>query len=272
MACWGPNLYQNDVANDVKGYYEVQFHYGKTGPEITAEMEREFAAYIADPDDAPLFWFALADTQWNVGVLEPDVKEKALWYLANDNGLERWTENPTVYATRKRVLSDLQKKLSKPSKENKDTGNQFYQNNWMIGDVFSYRFESDYAKAKGFLGKKIYMVKVDETVWWPKHIIPIVYVFKLLSEEEVSLEYLRDCDYLPQFYVPEAYEEDPQLKRLYLLGLICSSEQELPKKQLMYHGNIGPIKRVKNEDSEAYKVAWKNFEEYIIENWCEWSE
>lgn len=58
---------------------------------------------------------------------------------------------------------------------------------WNIGDVFEYRIESELAKSRGLYGKYFLVQKVDETTWYPGHIIPIVYV-KIATELPRSLE------------------------------------------------------------------------------------
>ena len=44
----------------------------------------------SDEDDAPVFWFAMADMQWNYGRLQEEVKNKALYYLDDMKNLQRW--------------------------------------------------------------------------------------------------------------------------------------------------------------------------------------
>lgn len=44
-------------------------------------MIAEFEWAWSDEDDAPVFWFAMADMQWNYGRLQEEVKKKALYYL-----------------------------------------------------------------------------------------------------------------------------------------------------------------------------------------------
>ena len=78
MGAWGPKLYQDDVAEDVRDYYKDQLKRGKTNEEVTNELIEDNYDIIQDEDEAPVFWFALADTQWNLGRLLPSVKEKAL--------------------------------------------------------------------------------------------------------------------------------------------------------------------------------------------------
>ena len=272
MGTWGPKLYEDDITEDVRGHYQDELHWGKTGPEITKEMMEGFSDWIEDPDEAPLFWFALADTQWSLGRLEEHVKEKALWYLENDNGLERWEEDPAGYKVREKVLAALREKLLSPQpKEKKVYKYRLYHNDWQIGDVFSYQFTGDYAKENGYLNKYVYFVKVGEASWWPGHIIPEVYVYNAMSDKELSLDELREVDYLPQFYVPSVYIKKPSFRVLYGLALICTSSRVIPKKNLRLVGNIGMATRIENENQEGpYKVDWKRFEEYMIKNYLNW--
>ena len=53
---------------------------------------------------------------------------------------------------------------------------KLYQCQWKLGDTFAYELESDLAKEKGLYGRYFLIQKVDETVWYPGHIVPIVYV------------------------------------------------------------------------------------------------
>ena len=81
MGNWGPGLYQNDITQDVKDDFEESHRAGKPVSEITAKLMADYEDIMGDPAEEPLFWFALADTQWRFGVLLPTVKEKALEWL-----------------------------------------------------------------------------------------------------------------------------------------------------------------------------------------------
>ena len=74
MGSWGPKLYQDDIAQDVRDTYKDRLRRGKTTKEITEEYRGE----IQDIDDGPIFWFALADIQWDwwPGHIVPIVKVK----------------------------------------------------------------------------------------------------------------------------------------------------------------------------------------------------
>ena len=74
MGAWGTGLYQNDIGLDVRDYFKDELHRGKSGTEITEELSVIHAESIQDADDAPEFWLALADTQWDMGRLQENVK------------------------------------------------------------------------------------------------------------------------------------------------------------------------------------------------------
>ena len=97
MGAWGPGLYSDDVTEDVRGIYVDKLHRGKNGEQASKEMIAEFEWAWSDEDDAPVFWFAMADMQWNYGRLQEEVKKKALYYLDDMKNLQRWEhENPKM--------------------------------------------------------------------------------------------------------------------------------------------------------------------------------
>ena len=81
MGAWGVKLYDNDVAEDIKNTYKEKLQEGKSNEEATDEIISDYEYMLEDVDDAPLFWMALADQQWKVGRLLPNVKEQALKWI-----------------------------------------------------------------------------------------------------------------------------------------------------------------------------------------------
>ena len=274
MGAWGPKLYQDDVAEDVRDYYKDQLHRGKTGKEITQEMIAQNEDIISDQDDAPVFWFALADTQWNLGRLEDFVKEQALNHIQDGYDLKRWeTENSQGAKIRERVLRELKEKLlsSQPA-EKKISPYKLYHCEWKMGDIYAYELGGEYAKEMEMLGNYFYFIKVDERIWHPGHIVPVVYFYWITGDKLMSLEELKTMDYIPQFFNPKAYKNNPDRKTLYRLTLLSTSSRVIPKKRLTFIGNIKEVKRVDNEDPGSYQVSWKDFEKYIIKNFRTWNE
>ena len=271
MGTWGVKLYENDLALDVKDRFD-DLRKGKTVQQITNELIEEYSFELADCDCAPVLWFALADTQWNLGRLLPEVKERALEWLDRGGDLQVWREeNPKLAKKRELELEKLQQKLMSPQPpEKKISQYRIYKCTWKIGDVFAYKFDSEYAQSNGFQQRYVYFVKVDEMVWHPGHIVPVVYFFKKLDSALSDITSLKNIDYIPQFYLPTVYKNKPNKKIKYRLTLLNTSARVIPKKQLVYLGNIGSIRCEDNEDLNPYIVDWKSFEKYMIDNFKTW--
>ena len=116
MGSWGAELYQNAIAKDVHDRFTSQLHKGKSAAEVTEDLIESYASAINDSDDAPIFWFALADTQWDMACLLPQVKKEALKWLAKGSDIARWEEeDPDQADARAKILKELEEKLSSPS-------------------------------------------------------------------------------------------------------------------------------------------------------------
>ncbi len=271
MGFWGVKLYENDISLDVKDRFD-DLQKGKTVQEITDELIDEYAMELNDTNCAPAFWFALADTQWHLGQLLPEVKAAALKWLEKDGDLDVWlTENPKLANARKKELTELRSRLNSPQPPPKSIRRpRLYRCKWTIGDVFAYRFDGEYAKENGYNQKYAYFVKVGEETWYPGHVVPIVYVFKKVDSSLSDVNSLIGKEYVPQFYKQIAYEKQKALKKKYALLLLSTSSRVIPQNKLILLGNISNIKRIAGEDPVPYAVNWKSFEEYMIDNFKEW--
>lgn len=291
MGTWGPKLYQDDLAEDIRDYYKEQLHRGKKGVDITQELLIQYQIEISDFEEASVFWFALADTQWNLGRLEDKVKETALKYILSGDDLERWKiKNPKMVKAREQTIEELRQKLLSPQpNEKKVTQYKIYRCEWKFGDVFAYRLESDLAKERGLYGRYFLIQKIDECIWHPGHIVPIVYVkitgdTNLPSNEDEynKLEYVQTwfTKYEERFwpidmrrpqediaekskinYQVDEYGFLPQ----YRAKLLNTSKRVIPAK-LIYVGNfanaIRPQKEfVPHSKENVVPVSWKQFDE-----------
>lgn len=170
MGNWGPGLYQNDITQDVKDDFEESHRAGKPVSEITAKLMADYEDIMGDPAEEPLFWFALADTQWRLGVLLPTVKENALEWL--DKGCACPPIQKIGFSDEaqwNQTLMQLKRELiSPPPSPKRPARRRAYQCPWKIGDVFAYPLKSELAKEKGLYGRYFLIQKVDETVWYIK--------------------------------------------------------------------------------------------------------
>ncbi len=178
MGAWGTKLYQDDVSQDVKEQYKELLKKGKSNEEATQQILNEYKLVLSDIDDGPVFWFALAETQWSLGRLLPEVKEQALAWINNGSDQARWErENPKKAPERKKILEDLRVKLNSPMPPMKKISQpKSYKCEWRIGDVYAYKLENDYAREKGLYGRYFLFQKIGEIVWLPEQIIPVVWV------------------------------------------------------------------------------------------------
>lgn len=302
MGTWGAKLYQDDIAQDVRDKFKDLLRRGKTAEEITKNLIAEYEYAINDSDDGPIFWFALADTQWELGRLMPEVKKQAVACLDKGGDLAKWQiENPKLVIIRKKVLDELGKKLNSPQPpEKKILQYKLYACEWNLGDVFAYQLRSELAKAKGLFGRYFLIQKIDETTWYPGHIIPIVYV-KITMDDKLptnvdeynQLEFVQtwftkyEDRFLPidgrrhQEDIAEKnkllYEVDdygflPQ----YRIRLLNTSKKVIPS-ELIFIGNFQSSNHPKKEfiphsKDNLASVSWKNvsgsFETEMIKKYC----
>ena len=143
MGTSGPSLFSDDTAVDVRGAYRDLVGDGLTGPEATDRLVQDWGTLLDDPDEGPVFWLALASTQWRVGRLEPRVCDKALEAIDSGRDLARWQHDPKSLAKRTRVLEDLREVLLSPQPPAKRISKRYRDStDWETGDIVTYRLNS----------------------------------------------------------------------------------------------------------------------------------
>jgi hypothetical protein len=134
MGAWGAGLYANDSACDVRDGWLEKLRQGASGEEATAELLKEWDG----ADGEPLFWLALADTQWTWGRLETQVRERAKRVLENDADLPLWEQSKDRGA-RMRVLDALAERLKHPPPPPKAIRVRGDTVAWKRGQLWAYR-------------------------------------------------------------------------------------------------------------------------------------
>ena len=112
MGTWNAGVFGDDVALDIREAFLERLANGDDGKQATSLVLEDFQDELADFDDGPVLWLALAATQWEYGSLQEDVKARALAAIDNEDTLARWTGPGR--AKRKKALSALAKKLRSP--------------------------------------------------------------------------------------------------------------------------------------------------------------
>ncbi len=269
MGAWGTKLYQDDVACDVKEEYLNRLRVGYTNEEATKEVIEYNSDFINDIDDGPVFWLALADTQWKYGRLLPEVKEEAIKIIEQQTDLLKWKENKKQYQRRKEELEKLKEKLNTPqSPEKKVTKIKMNRATWKIGDVLAYQIKAEEFKDtkwyhKYILFRVIGITKTNigslpENKYYDEQ--NVVAIYNWYGDGFPNIDIIKDLDFLiiEKIY----YKFDPntklssEIKRLEISKAIFSfNSRELKKldiKVLMHDE-----KYIQPEENNLY-ISWYN--------------
>jgi hypothetical protein len=142
MGTWGTALFSDDTACDVRDDYIEILGDGLTGSEATERLLAQWSDSLKDQDEAPVFWLALAATQWRYGRLESRVRQEAINVIDKGTDLARWKSSPD-YRKRRAVLEKLRAKLLSPPPPEKQVRKRFRDSNeWKVGDLVAYRLLS----------------------------------------------------------------------------------------------------------------------------------
>src|SRR3989344_1312494 len=143
MGTSGFSIFSDDLAADLRNEFKDLIGDGKSPQEATKEIIGNHHDSINDYDEGPVFWIALAATQWRLGVLQEEVKTKALDVIDSGAGLVMWTD-PKDKAKRAAVLQKLKEQLLSPQPPVKKVPKTFRENTpYEVGDVLRYRTTND---------------------------------------------------------------------------------------------------------------------------------
>ncbi|WP_319460011.1 DUF4259 domain-containing protein [Micromonospora sp. RTP1Z1] len=140
MGAWGPGLFSDDTACDVRDEYREKLEDGLTDDEATQRMLTSYAEALDDPDEATSVWLALAVTQSKLGRLDPRVRDHAIAAIDSGADLARWSDNPRLAAKRRDALDKARAQLAGPQPQRKKVRRpRRHVTDLQPGDVLSYR-------------------------------------------------------------------------------------------------------------------------------------
>ena len=270
MALIENKLNLDDVAGDVAAKYVEMLTCESDSDKVLDNITKYFCSEVDDQDDAPLFWISLANVQWNYGRLDEATKEKALFHikcgLDNENGQNEW-----IYRVGGKTI--LEKVLVKLTSEQPDCKTirkkKKYICPWKNGDVYAYKMNSEDAIREGKQGQYLFFVKIADSEMHDGNIVPIVYMYHIMSKELLNIQQIVMVTYIPQFWVPEVYKKNTGRKPLVRLMIETTSERAVPERQLIFLGNID-VTVIGDEDTKSRSVFWKYFEREMIRNFAKW--
>src|SRR5690242_9763247 len=114
MGAWSTSIFSDDLAADVRDEFRELISEGLDPDEATKQLLKKYRSSLRDGDERPVFWLALAATQWNLGRLVPGTLAEALNVIDSGEDLKRWQENGKLLQKRRDVLVKLREKLVSP--------------------------------------------------------------------------------------------------------------------------------------------------------------
>ncbi|WP_258098918.1 hypothetical protein [Marinoscillum pacificum] len=140
MGAWGPAIYSDDLACDIRDDFKELIGDGFESEQATKKLEKEYRDSLNDKGENSVFWFALADTQWKTGRLIDHVKLKTLEIIESKIDLERWKDDPENLKKREAAIEKLKEQLlSDQPKEKKLQKKYKEESSFNVGDIFSYQ-------------------------------------------------------------------------------------------------------------------------------------
>ena len=259
MGAWGSGLYGNDTTCDVRDTYMGFLKEQLSNQEAYEKTLKEYEEDTKDPEEAPLFWYALAETQWKVGRLMPEVKGKALEWIEKEGGMVLWEESKSGGSGWKKTLEKLrikleteqpkEKKIKKPVKIN--------QNLWNIGDVYAYHFHTEEAKKYDAFDKYMIIQKIGaDSYYSDDDLVMSVHVFDRLFDKVPTLDDLKGVRLLPFDYTGSS--KDLRMNN----WLALQKKREYPEDHLTFIGNMPPPANVVKRIVYSSSSEW-----FSIESW-----
>ncbi len=140
MGTWGTALYSDDLASDVRESFLMLVGEGASPQKATKQLSAEYSDL--EDDEEPIFWIALAHTQWKYGKLIPSVKRRAVSLIKSGADLERW-DSPSDRKKRSGVLAKVLAEIRSIPASPKKVKKTFRDDTeWKIGEVIGYELKS----------------------------------------------------------------------------------------------------------------------------------
>ena len=224
MGTWGTDIFSDDLASDIRMRYRDLVGDGFSGQQATEILKSEYCQVLDDPEGAPVFWLALAATQWRCGRLEPEVLAHALEVIDSGSDLLRWQETPQLLMKRYQVLSKLRVTLTSPQPPQKRIPKRFRNTcEWEVGEIIAYRLPSG---ALAMFRVIDYSVDLGGTS-------PIFEVLDWTGQEIPAREVLEKVGIkvgkrgATQFNVGRVSKRELPRERVLRLGIILNPEQKV---------------------------------------------
>ena len=114
METWGFEIFDDDIAFDVKATFEDYVDSGMPMDEVTERIMEDFEDAVNDPDEYPVIILSLALLQLKEDDVVENIRESALDIIESGDLLSAWEyADPDDLQEKKKFLKQLKSKLLK---------------------------------------------------------------------------------------------------------------------------------------------------------------
>lgn len=255
MGAWGPAIFSDDFALDIKEEFKEKIGDGLSAKEATNSLIKEFSEELSDEFEAPVFWVALAATQHQIGHIEQSVIEKAISIIDSKVDLVKWEHDKPNKKKREIALNKLRDKLKTPPPSPKKIPKTIKTNTpFSTGDVFQFTFNNQLALIRliGHHIDKGGKYPVCELLDWDGDTLP--YKKKWFSKKRVLNT--SSLTHLPY----RILQQDGHKIHKFMLGSKGAKGRDIAKKaSLIFKGSIP------DQTCSQYSVCfWEDLEQSLI--------
>lgn len=278
MGKWGSRLFDNDLSNDIwdtyytalKKGYDDEYAYLKT-----LEIKDELIV----SSEEPLFWYSLAYTQWSLGRLTEEVKNKALKFIKEEIYELDISAQYDIQSFRKRDLLSLQTIIESAQckKTTIRADKKFVTNPWEIGDIYAYRLHSHIAKEAGLCGSHILFQKIGNVDYYDNKVFSVVRILNKVYVDIPIAQSILETHYLPLVLAPSISGikiEDyvPSLSFYTKAAMIYNNAKDYPNKYFTFVCNKEMTKfQYKGNEITSFLLSKNDMEEWIVPFYVSWN-
>lgn len=113
MGAWGTGISSNDTYCDIYDQFIDLYNDGHSASAITEKLIRDNQEAIEIREDAPNFWYAIANAQWECKDLESEILGRVRDYIESGEDLKIWEELGATKADLRERKKALRKFLQK---------------------------------------------------------------------------------------------------------------------------------------------------------------
>jgi hypothetical protein len=142
MGAWGPAIFSDDTASDIREEYREAIAKGASAEAAREKIIAAYTPHAEDPDYAAVVWLALALTQWSLGRLEDRIRDEAVKAIDSGAAIEGWLGTASEKPRRAALAKARETLLSPPPPPKTPKRETESVVDWEAGELVAYRLKS----------------------------------------------------------------------------------------------------------------------------------